>query len=37
MKIIIFELFFVQHRIIAAFRSVEFVSDNVLYIVLRGR
>jgi hypothetical protein len=29
--------FFVHHRIISAVRSVEFVSDRVSCIVLRGR
>jgi len=29
--------FFVPHRLISAVKSVEFVSDRVLYIVLRGR
>ena len=29
--------FFVQHRIISAVKIVEFVSDRVTYIVLRGR
>ena len=29
--------FFVHHRIVSAVKRVEFVSDRVLYIVLRGR
>jgi len=29
--------FFVQHRIVSAFKRVAFVSDKVSYIVLRGR
>ena len=29
--------FFVHHRIVSAVKRVEFVSDTVLYIVLRGR
>jgi hypothetical protein len=29
--------FFVQHRIVSAVKRVEFVSDSVLYIILRGR
>jgi hypothetical protein len=29
--------FFVQHRIISAVKRVKFVSDRMLYIVLRGR
>ena len=30
-------VFFVQHRILSAVKRVEFVSDKVSYIVLRGR
>jgi hypothetical protein len=38
MKIINWKQFFlVQHRIVSAVRRVEFVSDRVSYIVLRGR
>ena len=29
--------FFVHHRIVSAVKTVEFVSDRVSYIVLRGR
>ena len=29
--------FFVQHRIVSAVQRVEFVSDRLSYIVLRGR
>jgi len=29
--------FFVHHRIVSAFKRVEFVSDRMSYIVLRGR
>ena len=29
--------FFVHHRIVSAVKSVEFVSDGVSYVVLRGR
>jgi len=29
--------FFVHHRIVSAVKRVEFVSDRVAYIVLRGR
>ena len=29
--------FFVQHRIVSAVKRVEFVSDSISYIVLRGR
>ena len=29
--------FFVHHRIVSAVKSVEFVSDRMSYIVLRGR
>jgi len=29
--------FFVQHRIVSAVNRIEFVSDRVSYIVLRGR
>ena len=29
--------FFVRHRILSAVKRVEFVSDRILYIVLRGR
>ena len=29
--------FFVYHKILSAFKRVEFVSDRVSYIVLRGR
>jgi hypothetical protein len=29
--------FFVHHRIVSAIKRVEFVSDRVSYIVLRGR
>jgi len=28
---------FLQHRIVSEFKGVEFVSDKLLYIVLRGR
>ena len=28
--------YFVQHRIVSAFKGVEFVSDRMLYVVLRG-
>jgi len=38
MKIINWEQdFFVHHRIVSAFKSVEFFSDCMSYIVLRGR
>ena len=38
MKIISWEQdFFVQYRIVSAVKTVEFVSDRVSYIVLRGR
>ena len=38
MKIISWEQgFFVHHRIVSAVKTVEFVSDRVSYIVLRGR
>jgi hypothetical protein len=36
MKIISWERFFVHHRIESAIKKVEFVSDRVSYIVLRG-
>ena len=29
--------FFVHHRILSAFKRVEFASDRVSYVVLRGR
>jgi len=29
--------FFVHHRILSAFKGVEFVSDRMSYIILRGR
>jgi len=29
--------FFVQHRTVSAVKTVEFVSDRISYIVLRGR
>jgi hypothetical protein len=31
------EDFFVYHRIVSAVKSVEFVSDRMPYIILRGR
>jgi len=31
------QAFFVHHRIVSAVKRVEFVSDRVSYIVLRGR
>ena len=38
MKIIDWEqVFFVHHRIVLAVKRVEFVSDRLSYIVLRGR
>jgi len=38
MKIISWEqVFFVHHRIVSAVKRVEFVSDRLSYIVLRGR
>jgi len=38
MKIINWEqVFLVHHRIVSAVKRVEFVSDRVSYIVLRGR
>ena len=30
-------VFFVHHRIVSAVKGEEFVSDRVLYVVLRGR
>ena len=36
-KIISWERFFVHHRIVSAVKRVEFASDRVSYIVLRGR
>ena len=30
-------MFFVHHRILSAVKGEEFVSDRVLYVVLRGR
>jgi len=36
MKIILGTQFFVHHRIVSAVKSVEFVSDRMSYIVLRG-
>jgi len=30
-------VFFVHHRILSAVKGEEFVSDRVLYVVLRGR
>ena len=37
MKIINWERIFVHHTIVSAIKRVEFVSDSVSYIVLRGR
>ena len=37
MKIISWEQGFLHHRIVSAVKRVEFVSDRVSYIVLRGR
>jgi len=30
------DFFFVQHRIVSSVKTVEFVSDRVSYIILRG-
>jgi hypothetical protein len=36
-KIIYWEQDFLHHKIVSAVKTVEFVSDRVSYIVLRGR